>query len=86
MGYCSCGVAYPPRDKRGGDHKTRREKQRANRGGSRDNRTILCALERALNPLQGGSAPRNTEVPSKLHLLQQFAVVGSGEGNQIPSS
>ena len=80
MGYCSCGAAYPPRDKRGGDCKARRKKQRANWGRSRDNRTISCALARALNPLKGGSAPRNTEVPSKLHLLQQFAVAGLKKG------
>ena len=82
MGYCSCGAAYPPRVKRGGDRDTRRKKQRVNRGRSRDDRTISCALARALNPLQGGSAPRNTEMPSKLQLLQQFAVAGSEEGNK----
>ena len=43
-----------------GDHDVRRMKQRANRGRSRDNRIISCALAKALNPLQGGSAPRNT--------------------------
>ena len=85
IGYCSCGAAYPPRVKRGGDRNARRMKQRANRGCSRDNRTISCALARALNPLQGGSAPRNTEMPSKLQLLQQFAVAGSKEGNSIGS-
>ena len=57
MGYCSCGAAYPPRVKCGGDRDARRKKQRANRGRSRDNRTISCALVRALNPLQGGSIP-----------------------------
>ena len=66
IGYCSCGAVYPPRVKRGGDRDARRIKQRANRGRSRDNRTISCALARALNPLQGGSTPRNTEMPSKL--------------------
>ena len=45
----------------------------------------MCFGEGA-EPSKGGSAPRNTEVPSKLHLLQQFAVVGTGEGNQIRSS
>ena len=70
MGYCSCGAAYPPRVKRSGDHDTRRKKQRVNRGRPRDDRTISCALVRALNPFQGGSAPRNTEMPSKLQLLQ----------------
>ena len=81
IGYCSCGAAHPPRVKRSGDHEARRKKETANRGRSRDNRTISCALARALNPFQGGSAPRNTEMPSKLHLLQQFAVAGSEEGN-----
>ena len=66
MGYCSCGAAYLPRIKCGGDRDARRKKQRANRGRSRDNRTSSCALARALNPFQGGSTPRNTEMPSKL--------------------
>ena len=51
IGYCSCGAAYPPRVQHGGDRNARRMKQRANRGRSRDNRTISCALARALNPL-----------------------------------
>ena len=83
IGYYSCGAAYPPWVKRGGGRNARRIKQRANRGRSRDNRTISCALARALNPLQGGRAPRNTEMPSKLQLLQQFAVAGSEERKQI---
>ena len=66
IGYCSCGVAYPPQVKRGGDCEARRQKQRANRGRSRDNCVISCALARALSPLQGGSASRITEKPSKL--------------------
>ena len=84
--YCNRGAVYPPWDKCRGDCKARCKKQRANRGCSRDNRTISCALARALNPLQGGSTPRNAEFPSKLHLLQQFAVFGSEEWNQIRSS
>ena len=36
-----------------------------------------------LNPLQGGSAPRNIETPSKLQLLEQFAVAGSEQGKSI---
>ena len=83
IGYCSCGAAYPPWVKRGGDRDARCMKQRANRSRSRDNQTISCALMRALNPLQGGSAPRNTEMPSKLQLLQQFVVARSEEGKQI---
>ena len=85
IGYCSCGAAYPPRVKRGGDREARRQRQRANRGHSRENRIVSCALARALNPLQGGSAPRDTETPSKLQLLQQFAVAGSAEGKKIRS-
>ena len=80
MGYCSCGTAYPPPVKRGGGRDARRRKQRANRSRSRDNRTISCALARALIPLQGGSTPSNTEMPSKLQFLQQFVVAGSKEG------
>ena len=51
IGYCSCGAAYPPRVKRGGDRNARHMKQRANRGCSRDKCTISGALVRALNPL-----------------------------------
>ena len=49
-------------------------------------RTVFGALARALNPLQGGSAPRNIETSSKLQILQQFSVTGSGNGNQIRPS
>ena len=83
IGYCNCVAAYPLRVKHGGDRNTRREKQRANRGRSRDNRIISCALARVLSPLQSGSTSRTTEVPSKLQLLQQFAIAGSEEGKQI---
>ena len=67
----------------GGDREARRQRQRVNRGHSRDDRIVSGALARALNPLQGGSAPRNTETPSKLQLLQQFAVAGLKEGKSI---
>ena len=83
VGYCSCGAAYPSRDKRGGDRQARRKCQRANRERSREMHTVSGALARALNPLQGGSVPRNTETPSKLQILQQLAVTGSGTGNSI---
>ena len=83
IGYCSCGATYPSRVKRGGDRQTRRIRQRANRECSRDVHTVFGALARALNPLQGGSVPRNTETFSKLQLLQQFSVTGSEDGNQF---
>ena len=86
IGYCSCGAAYPPRVKRGGDREARRQRQRVNRGRFRDDRIVSGALTRALNPLQGGSVPRNTEAPSKLQLLQQFAVAGIEEGKSIRST
>ena len=60
-------------------------KGRVNRGRSRDDRIVSGVLARALNPLQGGSAPRNTETPSKLQLLQQFAVAGLEERKSIRS-
>ena len=85
IGYCSCGAAYPPRVKCGGDRTARRQCQRVNRGRSRDDRIVSGALARALNPLQGGSIPRNTETPSKLQLLQQFTVAGSAKGSSIRS-
>ena len=86
IGYCSCGATYPSRVKRGGDRQARRNRQRANRECSRDMHTVSGALARALNPLQGGSVPRNTETSSKLQLLQQFSVTGSEDGNQIRPS
>ena len=55
IGYCSCGTAYPPRVKHGGDRKARRLRQRVNRGRSRENCIVSGALARALNPFQGGS-------------------------------
>ena len=83
IGYCSCGTAYPPRVKCGGDCEARRLRQRVNRGRSTENRIVSGALARALNPLQGGSVPRDTKTPSKLQLLQRFAVAGFGEGKSI---
>ena len=74
--YCSCGAASPHGIKRGGDRNSRRQWQRVNRGRSRGDHVVSGALARALNPLQGGSVPRNTEKPSKLQLLQQFTVAG----------
>ena len=63
----------------------RRRRQRVNRDRSRDDCILSCALARALNPLQGGSAPRNAERPVKLQLLQPFAVDRFEEGNSIRS-
>ena len=83
IGCCTCGGTYPSRDKRGGDRRARRERQRANRERFRENRLVSGALARALNPLQGGSAPRITETPSKLQILQQYAVAGSEDGRKI---
>ena len=85
IGYCSCRATYPPRVKRGGDREARRQRQRVNRGRSRDDRIVSGALAGALNPLQGGSTPRSTETPSKLQLLQQFTVAGLEEGKSIRS-
>ena len=85
VGCCSCGVAHPSRDKCGGDCTARRRRQRVNRDRSRDDCILSCALARALNPLQGGSAPRNTERPVKLQSLQPFAVDRFEEGNSTRS-
>ena len=65
-GYCSCGAAYPSRDKCGGDRMARRERQRANRERSRDDRILSCVLAKTLSPFQGGSVSRIAERPSKL--------------------
>ena len=85
MGCCRCGSTHPSRVKRGGDRIARRDRQRVNRDRSRDDRKLLRILARTLSPLQGGSIPRTAERPSKLQLLQQFAVAGFAEGDKIQS-
>ena len=85
VGCCKCGFAHPPRDKRGGDRMARRQRQRVNRGRSRDDCTLAQALAQSLNPLQGGSDSRDLATTSKLHILQQFSVAGNGNGKQIRS-
>ena len=66
IGHGSGGAACPSREKRGGDRIARRERQRALRDRSRDDRTLSHVLARMLSPLQGGSVPRAAERPSKL--------------------
>ena len=83
VGHVSGGAACPSRATRGGDRIARRERQRALRDRSRDDRTLSRVLARALSPLQGGSVPRKAERPSKLQLLQQFAVAGDEDGKEI---
>ena len=85
VGCCRCGSAHPPRDKRGGDRIARRQKQRANRGRSRDDCTVAQALAQSLNPLQGGSDSGNLATTSKLQILQRFSVAGNEAGKQIRS-
>ena len=51
VGHCSCGTACPSWEKRGGDRMARRERQRALRDCSRDDRTLSHVLARTLNPL-----------------------------------
>ena len=85
VGHVSGNAACPSRETRGGDRIARRERQRALRDRSRDDRTLSRVLARALSPLQGGSVPRKAERPSKLQLLQQFAVAGCGDGKTIRS-
>ena len=58
VGYCSCGAAYPSRVQRGGNCEARRCRQRTNLERLRDERAVSRTLSRALNPCQGGSAPR----------------------------
>ena len=62
-----------------------RERQRALRDRSRDDRTLSRVLARALSPFQGGSVLRTAERPSKLQLLHQFAVAGYEDGKEIRS-
>ena len=85
VGCCRCGSAHPPRGKRGGDRNARRQKQRANRGRSRDDCTVARVLAQSLSPFQGGSDSRKSATTSKLQILQQFSVAGNGVGSQIRS-
>ena len=86
VGHGSGGAACPSREKRSGDRIARRERQRALRDRSRDDRTLLRMWAKTLRPLQGGSVPRAAERPSKLQLLQQFAVAGYEDGTEIRST
>ena len=85
VGCCRCGSAHLPRDKRGGDRIARRQKQRANRGRSRDDCIVARVLAQSLSPLQGGSDLRKSATTSKLQILQPFSVAGDGTGNSIRS-
>ena len=86
VGCCRCGSAHPPRDHHGGNRIARRQKQRANRGRSRDGCTVARALAKSLSPLQGGSDSRTSATTSKLQILQPFSVAGTETGSQIQSS
>ena len=66
VGYCSYGAAYPPRDKRGGTALARKQKQRANRGRSKDDCTVSRVLAQSLSTLQG---VRNSRVSDTLRKL-----------------
>ena len=86
VGCCICGSAHPPRDHRGGSRIARRQKQRANRGRSRDDCIVVRSLAKSLSPLQGGSDSRTSATTSKLQILQPFSVAGTETGIQIRSS
>ena len=85
VGCCKCGFAHPPRDKRGGDRMARRQRQRVNRGRSRDDCIVAQALAKSLNPFQGGSDSRDLATTSKLQILQQISVIGNGARKSIRS-
>ena len=63
----------------------RRQRQRANRGRSRDDCVVAQALVKSLNPFQGGSDSRDLATTSKLQILQQYSVAGDGTGKSICS-
>ena len=86
IGCCSCGATHPSRRRRGGDHGARRKRQCEQRERFREDQTLSNVLAVALNPSQGGSAPRNVERPAQLQQLQQFAVSGLKKGEQIQPS
>ena len=85
MGCCSCGATHPSRRRRGGNRDARRQRQREKRESFRDGQTLSSVLAEALNPSQGGSAPRTTERPVQLQKLQQFAVNRLEKGDKIRS-
>ena len=86
MGCCSCGATHPSRRRRGGNRSARRQRQRKKRESFRDGQTLSSVLAEALNPSQGGSAPRTTERPVQLQKLQQFAVNRLETGEPIRSN
>ena len=86
IGCCSCGATHPSRRRRGGDHDARRKRQREQRERAREDRTLSNVLAEALNPSQGGSAPRNIERPAQLQKLQKFTVSGLEKGEKIRPS
>ena len=69
-----------------GDRGARRKRQREQRESFRDGQKLSSVLAEALNPFQGGSAPRTTERPVKLQKLQQFTMNGLEKGEQIRSN
>ena len=85
MGCCSCGATHPSRRRRGGNRNARRQRQHEKRESFRDGQTLSSVLAAALNPSQGGSAPRITERPVQLQKLQQFAVNRLEKGDKIRS-
>ena len=86
IGCCSCGATHPSRRRRGGNRGARRQRQREKRESFRDGQTLSSVLAEALNPSQGGSAPRTTERPVQLQKLQQFAVNRLEMGESIRSN
>ena len=77
------GAAYPSRLQRGGNHKARRQRQKAKQESLRDEWTISRMLARSLSPFQGGSDPRILEAVGKLQILQQVRVPSAKMGIEI---
>ena len=64
---CSnCGVACSSHLQCGGNHKSRRQRQRLKQEFLRDQRTVSQVLARSLSSNQGGSDPRILETTGKL--------------------
>ena len=84
MGCCSCGAIHQSRRRRGGNRGARRQRQREQRDRFRDGQTLSSVLAEALNPSQGGSAPRITERPVQATNIAASCCEQVGQGKTDP--
>ena len=83
---CSnCGVAHSSRLQRGGNHESRRQRQRLKWELLRDERTVLQVLAKSLSSDQGSSNPKILETTGKLWISQQVGVPSEEKGKLNPA-